>query len=700
MKIQKFRNKRNTKNKFTPVNNLTRKVVSKHQWYKTNTQKKIKRHTRKIKGGENVKLFIAVEKNDVEGVKQALSRNYYLNTIWNVKPENKENKIKMGVNAEINEPNNALKQNAIHIAAGIKNVDIAKLLIEYGADVNARINSDNDKINGWTALHIAVYNNHFDMVSILLANGANPNIENASKQNPLMFASRSGFLPIAMLLVENDINIIDKQDHKGRTALHYAVYSNRTDIVQYLLKHNAKTDIKDDDWGFTPIHIASSLGLFDMVSILIEYPGYKSLDNEGRSILHQIGADILTAELDGSRYHDVITNCIKCCVLFIEVGIEINAKDNFGKTALHRICNRSIHSTDIAIFLIANGADIKAEDDSNMVPLDYPLLHINIDLVRFLTKYNEYKGPANEFIKEYNRKLNMQFENPLKLTIKEDKMNKMKLWSKDKKIKYLKDAVQNYNENIQKFADIEININHNNMFEDSFKQMYRDIKNSEKRFLDIHVSFKRQQGEGIDVLRDYFSNVGKDIIDPDRNLSLFIPVTNSNLQGYISYQPNPDYGYISIPIVQKDENISVPAENETKKQTVFSRYPLKMASKVISHIITSARTEVKSNKKELLDYSPNKLHEFYRDRYRFLGMIVGRAIFGGFTMDDLVFNKQFMKNIIGEPIADTDSSIKPHIESFLQGLYSIIPQDFLKLFTIEELEIMISGEKKTDQKEK
>ena len=40
MKIQKFRNKRNTKNKFTPVNNLTRKVVSKHQWYKTNTQKK------------------------------------------------------------------------------------------------------------------------------------------------------------------------------------------------------------------------------------------------------------------------------------------------------------------------------------------------------------------------------------------------------------------------------------------------------------------------------------------------------------------------------------------------------------------------------------------------------------------------------------------------------------------------------------
>ena len=61
------------------------------------------------------------------------------------------------------------KKTALHVAAKNGHVDVAKVLIQNGADVNA---VEKDK---WTALHLAARNGHVDVAKVLIQNGADVN---------------------------------------------------------------------------------------------------------------------------------------------------------------------------------------------------------------------------------------------------------------------------------------------------------------------------------------------------------------------------------------------------------------------------------------------------------------------------------------------------------------------------------------------
>ncbi|PHZ12613.1 ankyrin, partial [Rhizopus microsporus ATCC 52813] len=71
----------------------------------------------------------------------------------------------------------------LHEAALRGQIDVIKLLIKHGADVNARGGEELD-----TPLHDATENNHCDVVELLLENGANPFAKNASNLEPLDIA--------------------------------------------------------------------------------------------------------------------------------------------------------------------------------------------------------------------------------------------------------------------------------------------------------------------------------------------------------------------------------------------------------------------------------------------------------------------------------------------------------------------------------
>jgi len=72
----------------------------------------------------------------------------------------------------------------LHRAIKAGFTDIAQLLIEKGADVNAKSNW------GWTPLHAAVCHDH-QMVSVLVAKGANLDARDGSTQTPLNFYTRA-----------------------------------------------------------------------------------------------------------------------------------------------------------------------------------------------------------------------------------------------------------------------------------------------------------------------------------------------------------------------------------------------------------------------------------------------------------------------------------------------------------------------------
>ena len=103
-------------------------------------------------------------------------------------------------------------------------LEIARKLIELNADVNAQF----QRFSGYTALHVAVENRKIDAVKLLLANNANPNLQDKWGNIPLM---RAGHLNIEIikLLVKygSDCN---KDNFYGKSS--YDCFNAYSEIIE------------------------------------------------------------------------------------------------------------------------------------------------------------------------------------------------------------------------------------------------------------------------------------------------------------------------------------------------------------------------------------------------------------------------------------------------------------------------------------
>jgi ankyrin repeat protein len=89
---------------------------------------------------------------------------------------------------------NETRVTALHSAAAARQVDIARRLIECGADVKAQ------QEGGFTALHAAAQNGDLELARLLLEHGANPSTPAADGRTPLAIAEAEGHEEVAALL--------------------------------------------------------------------------------------------------------------------------------------------------------------------------------------------------------------------------------------------------------------------------------------------------------------------------------------------------------------------------------------------------------------------------------------------------------------------------------------------------------------------
>jgi cytohesin len=120
-------------------------------------------------------------------------------------------------------------------AASTGNTDVVKLLIDKGADINARNNGD------WTALMLAAQTGALDTVRLLLEKGADANAANEDGYTALMCAAASESddpaLVQAILAKGVEVNAKTKDNE---TALTLAGRKGRTEIVRLLEQAVAK----------------------------------------------------------------------------------------------------------------------------------------------------------------------------------------------------------------------------------------------------------------------------------------------------------------------------------------------------------------------------------------------------------------------------------------------------------------------------
>ncbi len=116
----------------------------------------------------------------------------------------------------------------LNVAVRNDNIELTKMLLEYGADINA---VSNDR--GYTAVMDAVWKGNKDITKLLIEQGAELNTISKEGQSNLVLAVGANNIAICKMLAENGADP-DIKDQMGMSAYNYATLFKKEAIIEIL----------------------------------------------------------------------------------------------------------------------------------------------------------------------------------------------------------------------------------------------------------------------------------------------------------------------------------------------------------------------------------------------------------------------------------------------------------------------------------
>ena len=262
---------------------------------------------------------------------------------------------------------------------------VVELFVEGGMPVDAA------SFGGWTALHLAARNGHLSVVRYLLEQGASVLAETESGSSvrdvalqgghtdlveyiprapreeladrgiaytvdAFLAAAEEGALAVVRLFVAAGMSVETADTVHGVTALHWAAYAGHLDVVEFLVGAGADVTATDQ-WGDTPRDDAVNEGNTDIVeyfdSLGVEEPR-TSAAADARAELDRLGIAYTFAAFQESAF----AGNLAVVRLFVQAGMSVDARDDYGGTALHWAA-WSGHLS-VVEFLVGAGADMDA----------------------------------------------------------------------------------------------------------------------------------------------------------------------------------------------------------------------------------------------------------------------------------------------------------------------------------------------------
>ncbi|KAM0247206.1 hypothetical protein ACHAP5_004288 [Fusarium lateritium] len=173
-------------------------------------------------------------------------------------------KMLLDAGADINSPDGW----ALQHAAGEGHVDVVNLLLERGANVNAC--SSHSNMPQGTALQAAVESGQSDIVDILLEHGADPNLGGGEFTHPIIAAASKGEEAIFKKLLDAKVDVTVEGGEYMSTPLTYAAIYLPTDSIRLILDAGADINHVDNE-GDTALIVTAGLGDHETVRLLLDY---------------------------------------------------------------------------------------------------------------------------------------------------------------------------------------------------------------------------------------------------------------------------------------------------------------------------------------------------------------------------------------------------------------------------------------------
>lgn len=307
-------------------------------------------------------------------------------------------------------------QTALMWAAAQNHPDMVKELIAHGADVNVRSNvvkwerqqtaEPREKWmppGGFTAMMFAAREGCAKCVALLAAAGADVNAADPDGYTPLISALMNGHYDAAGALLDKNADTNLTHTKTGTTALYAAVdahsmpESNRPspkeidndltsfDVIKSLVAHGANVNVQqkaqqpyrtkldrgDDGMlgaGTTPLVRAGKAADAVVVKFLLEKGADPKLATRNAVNPLMAAAGVGTKEEDTTGRHKTPADMIETIKLCLAAGLDINAVDSTGRTALHGAALQGFDP--VVQFLVEQGGKLDAKDRNGRTPLD------------------------------------------------------------------------------------------------------------------------------------------------------------------------------------------------------------------------------------------------------------------------------------------------------------------------------------------
>ena len=275
------------------------------------------------------------------------------------KVKNVERLLKKDININVADTEGS-KNTALIYASDFGHKDVVKILVDAGADIDARNGAGETAIIksvfaiNFEQIDSKNYNNYSEIIDMLLNKNANLKYENLNKETALMLAPNGLRSKLIRKVKDNRGNV---KDAFGDYPVIYAASKNDIYLLRTLI--NEKADINEqDENGDTALIIASYWGRYSIAKTLIDGKAKLNItNNRGESALKnavynkhyniadalmkakadlniKVGNENLLLFLSKNAYNYDYSGSIRN---ILNSGIDVNDKDENGNTALINI---------------------------------------------------------------------------------------------------------------------------------------------------------------------------------------------------------------------------------------------------------------------------------------------------------------------------------------------------------------------------